>query len=330
MVRTLLGLLSCFVISVFIYLGYKIYFPINLSEGEIIFEIAPGDNFHKISDKLVANNLIDSKKLFLLYVKLFGFEKKLKIGEYELTFNMSPHQIVRTLVSNNTFAREVTIQEGLNMYEIADILTENNLADKNKFLELCNDSQFIVSLLGENQPSLEGYLFPETYQITKHTSEKDIITKMVNIFLNRFDEINIKYNSYIKNRNEAIIMASVIEKETGASFERPTISSVFYNRLKRGMRLQSDPTIIYGILRATGVQIKNIRRADIKSQNEYNTYHIYGLPKTPIANPGQDAIRAVFNPTKTEYLYFVSKNDGTHKFSLSYREHLKAVDLYQR
>ncbi len=330
MIRILLGLCICFITSAFIYFCYKIYFPNNLSQEKIIFDVSPGDNFNKISDRLISKDLIDNKNLFLFYIKIFGFEKKLKVGEYELFFNMSLHRIAKTLVSNNTYAREITIAEGLNMYEIANILNENNLADKDKFLDLCNDIEFIEILLDERLISLEGYLFPETYKISKYTSEKSIITTMVNGFLKKFDAIAPSYNEYIKNRNEAVAMASVIEKETGASFERPTISSVFYNRLKRGMRLQSDPTIIYGILRATGTQIKNIRRKDIKSQNEYNTYYINGLPKTPIANPGENAIRAVFNPAKTEYLYFVSKNDGTHKFSLSYQEHLKAVDLYQR
>ena len=329
-IRILLGLCFCFVVSTTIYLGYGIYFSNSSSNKKIIFDVAPGDTFNKVSDKLVSTNLIDNKNLFLIYIKVFGFEKKLKVGEFELFYNMSIHEIVRTLVSNNSFARKITIQEGLNMYEIAQILADNQLADKDKFLDLCEDTEFIKALLDESLESLEGYLFPETYKISKYTSEETIISAMVRGFLDRFNIITPRYNKYIKNRNDAIIMASIIEKETGVSYERPTIASVFYNRFNLGMRLQSDPTIIYGILKATGVQIKNIRRSDIKSKNEYNTYHIRGLPKTPIANPGEDAIRAVFSPAKTKYLYFVSKNDGSHQFSLNYEEHKKAVDLYQK
>ena len=330
MLRIMLALGICGFLALALFVCYNMYLPSHRSLEKIIFDVAPGDNFNKISDKLILKKLIKNKQIFLIYTKIFGFEKKLKTGEYELYYNMSPSKIIHILTSQSSYARLITFMEGLNVYEIADLLSKEQLVDKEKFLDLIKEQTFIENLMGEILDSLEGFLFPETYRIEKYMGSKVIIAMMVNNFLKVYNRINPRYNKYIRNRNEAIILASIIEKETGASFERPFISSVFYNRLKRGMKLQSDPTIIYGILMDTGIHITNIRRRDITSQNEYNTYHIYGLPKGPIANPGEDSIKAVFNPENTQYLYFVSKNDGTHKFSKNYKEHQKAVNLYQK
>lgn len=330
MIRIILALGICGVLSLALVLCYNMYFPNHDSSEKIIFDVAPGDSFSKVSDKLILKKFVKNKKIFLFYTKVLGLEKKLKPGEYELNYNMSPSKIIQTLISQNSYARSITFIEGLNVYEVANILSREQLIDKEVFLNLTKDQIFIENLLGEKLNSLEGFLFPETYRIEKYMGERAIITMMVNNFLKVYARVNSTYNKYIRNRNDVITLASIIEKETGASFERSIISSVFYNRLRRGMKLQSDPTIIYGILMTTGIHITNIRRRDITSQNEYNTYHIYGLPKSPIANPGEDSIRAVFNPADTKYLYFVSKNNGTHKFSKNYKEHQRAVNFYQK
>ena len=314
----------------FSFFGYTIFIPSNTSDKEFVFDVKPNYNFHKVLDDLESKNIIRSKATFLLFVKIFGFEKNLKTGEFKLAHSMSSYDIAKILTSDLTVKKMVTISEGLNMYEIAELLSKKGLVNRDNFLNLCKNKSIAIDLLGENIESLEGYLFPETYNLEKYMDEKTIIKMMVDNFLKRFNNLSPKYNEKIRTRNEAVILASIIEKETGAGFERSKIASVFYNRLKIYMKLQSDPTIIYGILDKTGIHIKNIRKADILAENKYNTYYVNGLPSGAISNPGEESLEAVFYPDETDYLYFVSKNDGTHKFSKTYREHLNAVNLYQR
>ena len=175
--------------------------------------------------------------------------------------------------------------------------------------------------------SLEGYLFPETYRLARGLSAREVVTTLVHQFHEAWEEIAPQAEANGMSMREIVILASIIEKETGTAEERPRIASVFLNRLRRGMRLESDPTVIYGIPDFDG----NLRRRDLENRgNPYNTYRIRGLPPGPIANPGADALRAVLHPEDTDYLYFVSRNDGTHWFSTTYSEHVNAVNRYQK
>ncbi len=193
------------------------------------------------------------------------------------------------------------------------------------FLALCRDHSFINSL-GLQEDSLEGYLFPETYNFPKGTPLKTIVKSMTDSFF----DVWKKYDSPAKEagltRHEAITLASIVEKETGAAQERPLIAGVFHNRLKKGMRLQTDPTVVYGLKDFNG----NITRADLAADHPYNTYIIPALPPGPITNPGEAAIAAAVKPAQVSYLYFVAKNDGTHQFSNTLNEHNRAVRQYQR
>ena len=189
------------------------------------------------------------------------------------------------------------------------------------------DGKFIKELIGQELESLEGYLFPDTYYFARGDNLKKIIRTMVQRFKEVFSSVpkgNVNLTPH-----EIVILASIIEKETGAGFERPLISSVFHNRLQQKMRLATDPTIIYGVLRETGKEIRNIRRIHLKAQNPYNTYLNEGLPPGPIGNPGKEALLAAVQPKNTNYLFFVSKNDGTHVFTSTYKEHQKAVRTFQ-
>ena len=282
-------------------------------------------NFHTIK-KLKNQGLVYYFFPYRWFMKWTAF----KAGEYSLSSQQTAFDIFKVLSEEKVITYDLTFPEGINMFEISERLAKPPLElSKKKFLEASQDEDFIFSLLHEKLDSLEGYLYPNTYKVTRQISEKKIITMMVREFLTHYNRLDQSYDSHLK-RHEIVILASVIEKETGVPWERPRIASVFFNRLKIGMRLQTDPTILYGILKETGVMPFNIRKKDIRRKTPYNTYTVERLPKGPIANPGREAMTAIFSPEKTEYLYFVSRNDGTHVFSENLADHQKAVNLYQK
>ncbi len=301
--------------------------PPGEESQKIVFEVKPGESLYSISRNLKEKGMLNDIRKFVWLARLQGKSESVKTGEYKIHAGMTPSRLLKEITEGVSVGRRVTIQEGINIYDIADILEKNGMANKGEFLILCHDQEFIHSLLGERLRSLEGYLFPETYQFTKYAGVRKIIEVMVRRFLKVYDETIPKAVNF--NRHQIVTFASLIEKETGAPEERPQISSVFHNRLKKKMRLQTDPTILYGLLVSTGKMLKNIKKKHITQKNPYNTYTIHGLPPGPIANPGRESLRAVVYPDKTEYLYFVSRNDGTHYFSKTYEEHNKAVRKFQ-
>jgi UPF0755 protein len=311
-----------------VFVGSQMVFsPASDDSTPIIFDVNPGDSIGKIANRLEEAQIIKSARVLRYYSKIGNKAQKVRVGEYEISKAMSTHDILEVFVSGKSISYAVTIQEGINLFEIADILAARGFVNKEEFIKLCTDPVFVETLLGERLPSLEGYLFPETYNFTKFTGTRQVIKAMVDLFLKVAAEVIPSHPGW--TRHQVVTLASVIEKETGAPFERPQISSVFHNRLKKGMRLQSDPTIIYGILIETGEFLKNIRKRHLTEPTKYNTYTVNGLPFGPIANPGRESLKAVLNPDQTDYLYFVSRNDGTHYFSKTYQEHNEAVRRFQ-
>lgn len=303
--------------------------PISANKSEIIFEVSPGSSLSQISGDLRAKGLIRNAKVFQLYAMARGLASKFKVGEYSLNAAMNPDEIMAAIVGGKSIYRTVTIAEGLNLYDIAQIFEKNKICSSEEFFSLVYDKQFIKSLLNENLNSLEGYLFPETYKITKYESTKSIITQMVNRFLTVWKEIEPEARNLGWSRAQIVTFASIIEKETGASFERPLVSSVFHNRLVKKMRLQTDPTVLYGMAVKQGKMPTNITKADLLRPTPYNTYTTMGMPPTPIANPGKQSLLATIRPAKSDYLFFVSQNNGTHIFSETVQQHNKAVKEYQ-
>jgi len=295
---------------------------------EVIFTISPGTNFNSVTQELESKDLIRNKWAFLVVAKIVGYTTRVQAGEYRLDKNMPPMEILKVIYSGKSVNYPFTVQEGLNMFEIATRLEKNKFTDRKEFIKLARDQKFIKKLLGKPLPSLEGYLFPETYNLTKHITAREIIKIMVKRFLSVYKEVQ-SLSKVQMTRHEAVILASIIEKETGAEEERPLISSVFHNRLRSNMRLQSDPTILYGIMARTGKMKKNITRKDIRSYSPFNTYRVNGLPEGPIANPGREALLAAIKPATSDYFYFVSRNDGTHKFSKTLKAHNSAVRRFQ-
>ncbi len=326
-----LGILA--VLIVFIVGGNFVYWtsqlkPADNKKTQLIFELRPG-SFKKVALDLQNQGIIRSAGAFSLYARIVGKTTQVRIGEYRVDSSMSAKEILDVITKGKSIPYDVTFQEGLNMFEYAQVLAKKNLVDEKLFLDLARNPAVAEELVGVRLPSLEGYLFPETYRLTKFTGEKEILQIMVSKTKAELNKIGDPRLKDPKSRHRFITLASIIEKESGASLERELVSSVFHNRLDKKMKLQSDPTIIYGAKYDQGIDILNIKRADISNPTRFNTYTIPGLPYGPISNPGREAIVAALHPAKSEYLYFVSYNNGTHYFSKTYKEHLSAVKKYQ-
>ena len=300
--------------------------PSGNSAALHLIDVPPGTSFKQVASLLYERHLVQAPWFVTLLGRIQGLDRKIFLGEYELHEGMRTTEILEKLGKGELYQHAVTIPEGFSVAQIADLLNQKALARKEEVLQLHRDPEFIRSL-GLTGLSLEGYLFPDTYQFARYTPADVILKAMVN----RFQEV---VTTDIRNQaarmgmtlQEVLTLASVVEKETGLSVERPLVAGVFHNRLKRNIPLQSDPTVIYAIENFDG----NIRKADLSINSPYNTYRVRGLPPGPIANPGLEAIKAVLDPTPTQFVYFVSRNDGSHEFSATLAEHNRAVEKYQR
>jgi UPF0755 protein len=312
------------------FFGYQLLkTPVSQDNTEVVFDVSPGLSAAQVARGLQSQNLIRNASVFLFYSRLMNQNSKIKVGEYSLNKAMTPDQILAVLVSGKSITRNLTVAEGLNIFEIGAILEKMGLGTKQEFLTIVHDKEFIKSLLNEDLNSLEGYLFPETYKFTKFENMKVIVTQMVKKFLVVWKEIEPLAEQKKWTRNQIVTFASIVEKETGAGFERPIVSSVFHNRMAKKMRLQTDPTIIYGMALKLGNIPLNITKNDLLTPTPYNTYTIAGLPPTPISNPGKEALLATLNPDSSNFLYFVSRNNGTHVFSETLEKHNAAVKAFQ-
>ncbi|MEO5656515.1 MAG: endolytic transglycosylase MltG [Nitrospiria bacterium] len=290
------------------------------------FDIADDEPMGQVAMRLERAGLIRNRVYFMLFGRLTGSERALKPGEYALSAAMRPLDILGRFRRGTVILHPVTIPEGSTARQIASRLSAAGLAEADEFLRLVNSLEFIGSL-GLDLSSLEGYLFPDTYHFARRTPVEAIARRMVDRFRSEFPpQWDARGAKLGLSRHQVVTLASIIEKETAASFERPLISAVFHTRLRKRMPLQSDPTVIYPILKFDG----NLRKVDLIRDSPYNTYRRRGLPPGPIANPGRAALEAALYPAPVDYLFFVSKNDGTHQFSRSLREHNAAVDRYQR
>jgi UPF0755 protein len=322
---TMLGM----VLGTLAVLSLSLSLSIPPTDGEEVVEVVTipaGATMSQVTDLLKAKGIIRSRALFTAVARWSGVDIHIKSGEYQFSNRMLPRDVLNKLIRGEQIKYSITIPEGLTLVRIAELYNEMELADKEKFTELATDPNFAASL-GVEQENLEGYLYPDTYKFIRNLGERNIIRGMVTrfneIYHDQFREREAELNF---SRREVVTLASLIEKETAYSEEKPLIAAVFHNRLKRKMRLQCDPTVIYGLDSFTG----KLKRRDLKTYTPFNTYLIDGLPPTPIANPGINSIRAALYPADVDYLYFVSKNDGTHFFSATFSEHNRAVRKYQR
>jgi len=288
--------------------------------------IPEGATLRQVAILLEQAGLIRNRGSFLTLGKIASADRRILAGEYELHAAMRPAEILSRIRNGQVVLHAVTIPEGYTFLQIAELLRQKGLSDPDEFLRLARDKQFIQSL-NLDVATLEGYLFPDTYRFARNAKAKDVITTMVTGLWEAFTpELRERAKEVNMNVHEVLTLASVIEKETSVDSERDLISAVFHNRLRRKIPLQSDPTVIYGLDSFDG----NLRKRDLDVRSPYNTYRVKGLPPGPIANPGLHSIRAALYPIRAKYLYFVSRNDGTHHFSSTLDEHNRAVDKYQR
>jgi UPF0755 protein len=287
-------------------------------------DIPSGAGFFKITEILNDAGLVNNRPFFWALAIGKGAARQIKAGEYEFSENMSPTEIINKLIRGEKKHYMVLIPEDISAREIAQRLVSFKLINEEEFMKLITDRNFILSL-GLDEKSLEGYLFPDTYRLDRSMTTAGIIRILVNRFKEKITPEILKRAEKMKMTiHNLITLASIIGKESGNSAEKPLISAVFHNRMKLGMKLQSDPTAIYG-LQENGNDVKTVLTKHLKSDSPYNTYHIKGLPPGPIANPGLDSIMAALYPAKDNYLYFVSKNDGTHQFSTDLASHKRAI-----
>ncbi|MEJ2134331.1 MAG: endolytic transglycosylase MltG, partial [Desulfofustis sp.] len=274
--------------------------------------IPRGASVEQIGELLGDAGLLDADLRFLLLTRILGVSSTLPAGEFILDANQSPVDLLNQLVSAKPVQHQLTVVEGLRLEEIADIFAADNWIDKERFLELAGNAGFIAELGLGQLSSLEGYLFPDTYLLVRPSpGEEKILSRLVNRALGVYR--SLEPGDTALTRHQVFTLASIVEKETGRADERPLIASVFHNRLGRRMKLQSDPTVIYGSENFSGPLTKK----DLKTPTPYNTYTISGLPPGPICSPGRESLQAVLAPAATSYLYFVSRNDGSHHFSTS-------------
>jgi UPF0755 protein len=293
-----------------------------------VVTLPAGTSFHDIARILEDNGIIRDHRSFYLLARLEDAIPKVKAGEYEVHTGMTPKEVLSKLVRGDVIKYPITIPEGYNLFQIGEVLDQAKVCLKKVFWEKTNDPALIASL-GLDGESLEGYLFPDTYNFPKGFGEEQVIRQMVARFKTVYASLANRAEHLGLSRRDVVILASMIEKEAVEDQERRLISAVFHNRLHRGMALQSDPTAIYG-LRTRESRQERITKQDLLRRSPYNTYHIMGLPKGPIANPGLKSLQAVLYPADVNYLYFVSRNDRTHHFSSTLEEHNRAVDKYQR
>ncbi len=321
------ALVGLYVILLLAYQAYSFVYmpPAKHAKSKIVY-IQPKTRFRTISHQLEEAGVIKSSFKFSMLAKITGSINEVKAGEYELSPSMLPKEVLNKLVNGQVIQHMVTIPEGYNIYQIADTLDREGLVRKEKLLAKAFDKEFISSL-GFEGPGLEGFLFPDTYAFWRDMEAEDVLRKMAyrfkKIYSQKFEERAKKQGLSMR---KVITLASIIEKETGNPGEMALISAVFHNRLRRGMPLQADPTVIYGMRDFKG----NLTKKDLQTFTPYNTYTIKGLPPGPIACPGERAIEAALSPAKGKHLYFVSKNDGSHCFSCNLSAHRRAVDIYQK
>jgi UPF0755 protein len=318
-----LGVALLMVLSLFLIIYAKR--PIDDQAVATTVYIPRGTGFFEIVNILDQAGMVKSRLLFSSLALIKGVAGHIKPGEYELVTSMSPGEITDKLARGDIKIHPVTIPEDFTLRQIADRLIAEELISEESFLNVTTDPVFLESL-NIDADSAEGYLYPDTYFFDRGMTTREIVRVMVNQFWKKVTPQMIERAKALgMTTTEFVTLASLIGKESGDEEEKPQVSAVFHNRLKKGMRLQSDPTAVYSLNAYRSV----VKRKDLDNDTPYNTYKIPGLPPGPIANPGIDSLQAALYPASVNYLYFVSKNDGTHIFSSNLAAHAQAVLKYQ-
>ena len=325
MKRKALIVLYTTIILCVIYVVADLFVFLPIGNKSIEIQIPKGTIFRQAVEILSKEGLIRNKTLFLALGRISNLDRKIKAGYYLIHGSISPFDIFRMLNKGQIIEYEITIVEGDSLKEIGEKLSEKNIIDKEDFIKLSSNKDFLA-LYDIGAPTFEGYLFPDTYKIPKGMDPEDAIGMMIDRMRKEYSgELEERASKVGFSEREVLTLASIIEKEAETANERPLISAVYHNRLRKGIPLQADPTVIYGIKSFGKVTARDVRR-----KTAYNTYMFKGLPPGPIASPGIKSIIAALYPAKVPYMFFVSNNDGTHRFSVTPEEHQAAVELYRR
>ena len=321
----------CLIVAAgFSWLWISLHAPYLDYPGEaVLFEVSKGMSLREIAEHLEDRGIVQSSELFRLYARAVGKTKSLKAGEYQFDHPVSLIEVVKKIDSGDVHYHRVTVPEGLDLVETAAVFVASGFGSFADFEEATRLVALVFDI-DQEAKNLEGYLFPDTYFLTRATTASEIVRGMVARFSEFWTEdLGRRAQELRMSPRQVVTLASLIEKEASLPQERELVSAVFHNRLAKRIRLACDPTVIYAVK-----QIKEydgvINRSDLEIDSPYNTYLYPGLPPGPIANPGAEAILAALDPAESEYLYFVSKNDGSHIFSKTYAEHSRAVRRYQR
>lgn len=315
-------LFSAFLLLIILFfLVYSIFlFFKPLFIHEVLIEIKNGDSAFSIAEKLYDNGIIRSKFWFYVYVRFTGISRNLSYGKYLFYGEYSLLKVIRKIKSGEIYLRKITIPEGYSIKKVSNRLARKGFVDIDVFRDLCNDSTFAKSLTGFSIPTLEGFLYPQTYYFPEDVKEDYIIRHLVRRFFLETAELDFAPNENL-NFYETIILASIVEKEAYFADEKPLIASVYLNRIESGLKLQADPTVAY-ILDNSGLTRSKIYYRDLEIDSPYNTYKYRGLPPTPICSPSISSINAVLNPEESDYFFFFANRKGRHIFSQTYNQHL--------
>ncbi len=310
-----------------IYAAVSILRPYQGYSEEAFVDIRRGVDTLEISGQLERAGVLRSEWPFLV-LRAIRPRAVLQAGEYRFDRPLSPFEVFQKIARGDTFYYTVAVPEGYTMFEIAHAVARTGVISRQQFLMEARKAERIADL-APGAPTLEGFLFPDTYRISRHSTAEQLAGQMVKRFRDVFGELRAAAPAPAGNVLQTVVLASLVERETPAPAERPVVASVFRNRLRLGMPLQCDPTIIYA-LELAGRYTGQIHKEDLALSSPYNTYVHPGLPPGPIANPGRASLQAALAPADTDYLYFVSDNKGGHVFSSSLERHSKAVASYLR
>lgn len=315
--RNILKVVAGLLILAIVYVYYSYNRTVDLGDRVVSIIIKPGDSFASVAERLLLEGVVKSKIMLMYSARISGMDKKLTPGRYDFTGCNSCRSVLAKLRHANFVMIKVTIPEGAPIWKVASLVAGKLDLDSSVIVELNRDSIFLETV---GLPCVEGYLFPETYVFPWGICETEVVQEMVRQYYARTETIWPESIGVDLSRYEVLILASIIEAETKLEHERSTVASVYFNRLRRNMRLDADPTVIYGL----GGLDRPLSRRDLKKDTPFNTYLHKGLPPTPINSPGLAAITAALYPEETDYLYFVADETGGHYFSRSNAEHNRA------
>ena len=322
--RTFFKLVAVLIVAFAVWFAWAALLPLKPSDTKFVL-LRPGWSTRHIAQDLQREGVIRSSAAFLMLQYAEGL-KTLKAGEYKFDEPASALEVWRRLVRGDVYARTVVVPEGYTMFDIATAVEQAGLGPAADFLTAAKGDVFLLREIDPAAQSLEGYLFPDTYEFTRIDTAHDMAAAMVHRFRREAQKIGLLGNA---DTHRIVTMASIVEKETAVAEERPLVASVYYNRLARNMALGADPTVVYASLLA-GRYRGTIYQSDLQFDSPYNTYKYPGLPPGPIANPGVASLQAAMHPAQSDFLYFVSDNNGHHRFARTAEEHDRNVIAYRR